>query len=336
MDAIRWIVLGVFCFAWGWADKVEAGEPRPAVERIAFGSCNKHNLPQPLWKCALEFKPDLFIWSGDIVYGDTEDMAVLKSKYDLQLAQPDYANFLKTVPVIGVYDDHDFGVNDGGKEYPQREGSSRLLLDFLGEPAESPRRKQAGVYTSYDYGTGDRLVRVILLDTRFHREKPGPEADILGETQWAWLETQLQDSPARLNLIVSSIQVIPEEHKYEKWTNFPKARARLLQLIAESKARGVVLISGDRHLAEISKLEVPGLPYPLYELTSSGMTHSWTKFKGEPNRHRIGEVFNQLHYGLIELEWDGLIPMIALQIRDAENKEAIGLRFPLGEIGSGP
>lgn len=335
MDKLRCcICLAVFVSGaiTALAQAIESG---PELKVVAFGSCNRQDKAQPLWNPILEAKPDLFIWTGDIVYGDTEDMALLKEKYRLQAEQADYMVFTRKVPVIGVYDDHDYGVNDGGKEYPQREASAQLLLDFLGESKESPRRKQEGVYASYDYGEADRLVRVIMLDTRYHREKPGPEADILGEAQWKWLESQLMGSPARVNLIVSSIQILPEQHRFEKWANFPKARERLFDLIAKSKARGVVMISGDRHIAEISRMDVPGVFYPIYEITSSGMTHSFSSFRGEPNNLRVGEPFTELHYGLIAFDWDAVIPTISMEIRDAANKAVRSLRFPLGEIGTG-
>ena len=67
------------------------------------------------------------------------------------------------VPVIGTYDDHDFGINNGGSDYADKEGSQALLLDFLGEPADSARRQRSGVYTSYTFGTSYPVVQIILL-----------------------------------------------------------------------------------------------------------------------------------------------------------------------------
>jgi len=64
--------------------------------------------------------------------------------------------------------------------------------------------------------------------------------------------------------------------------------------------------------------------YPLYDVTSSGMTHSWSRFPGEPNRHRLGVVFPELNYGLLQVDWAADPPMVDLQIRDRHN--AIRLR----------
>ncbi|WP_242072621.1 alkaline phosphatase D family protein [Microcoleus sp. FACHB-68] len=302
------------------------------VSRIAFGSCNKHDLPQPLWQPIISSKPDLWIWLGDIIYGDTSDMKVMQRKYQAEKANPGYQALLKTTPVIGTWDDHDYGKNNAGKEYKKKAESQQELLDFLDEPADSERRQQAGVYTAYTYGTVGKQVKVILLDTRYHRDTPGKNSDILGEQQWNWLEKELKNSQAQINLIVSSIQVLPEEHKNEKWENFPKSRQRLFDLIAETKSPGVIFISGDRHFAEISKMKTGSIPYPLYEITSSGLTHSWEKLEKEPNKYRQGQFFKYLHFGLMEIDWNSKPVLLKLQIRDENNQVKLEQKVNLSEL----
>ena len=78
----------------------------------------------------------------------------------------------------------------------------------------------------------------------------------------------------------------------------------MFDIIVRSEAKGVIFLSGDRHIAEISRIELEGMDYPLYDITSSSLTHSWTSFSGEVNRHRIGEVFNQNNFGLLEIDWN--------------------------------
>jgi alkaline phosphatase D len=119
---------------------------------IAFGSCNREDKEQPLWRVIVGNRPQLWIWLGDNVYGDTEDMDTLQAKYYRQRSNPGYQLLAVSAPIIGIWDDHDYGVNDGGKEYPKKKQSQQLMLDFLGEPKNSPRRKQAGAYASYTYG----------------------------------------------------------------------------------------------------------------------------------------------------------------------------------------
>jgi alkaline phosphatase D len=154
---------------------------------------------------------------------------------------------------------------------------------------------------------------------------------MLGPVQWRWLEEELTHSTARINILVSSTQVIPQDHKWEKWANFPASRQRLFALIRSSQVSGLIIISGDRHMAEISKLDDPGLPYPVYEVTSSGMTHSWHDFTHEPNRHRVGQVFPGKNFGTIDIQWTS-DPEVMLRVHDEENEIVLWEFLRLSQI----
>lgn len=287
-------------------------EVSTALTSIAFGSCNKQDLPQPLWNPILEENPDLWIWLGDNIYGDTDDMGLLKSKYDSQYNQVDYVKIRESMDVIGIWDDHDFGINDGGVNYAQKVQSQKLMLDFLDEPANSERRNQNGAYASYTYGEGEQRVKIYLLDARYFRDTldkadrvyiPNLEGTILGEQQWIWLENEFKNSDAAINLIASGVQFIAEEHPYEKWANFPNERQKLMQLIADSGIKSPVFLSGDRHIAEVAKTELPN-GNEIFEITSSGLTHTWKEWKPEPNKYRVaGDHVAELHYGMLNIDW---------------------------------
>lgn len=296
-----------------------------AISTIAFGSCNKHDLPQPLWDPILAEDPDLWIWLGDNIYGDTHDMELLKSKYDSQYKQEDYVKIRENMEVIGIWDDHDYGINDGGVNYAQKDESQQLMLDFLDEPKTSERRNQEGAYASYTYGDGDQKVKIYLLDTRYHRDTleradgayiPNEEGTILGEAQWNWLKNEFKNSDAAINLIASGIQFLAEEHPYEKWANFPKERDRIMNLIAESGIKSPVLLSGDRHIAEVAKTQLPN-GKDIYDITSSGMTHTWNEWRPEANKYRVaGDHIAELHYGLLTIDWENQTMVFSIRGED--------------------
>ena len=75
----------------------------------------------------------------------------------------------------------------------------------------------------------------------------------MGKQQWEWFEQEIK-RPADLTLVVSSIQMISDQHRFEKWGNYPHERKRLLKLIDDAKLPGVVLISGDRHLKFLKRI----------------------------------------------------------------------------------
>ncbi|MGM0582385.1 MAG: alkaline phosphatase D family protein [Bacteroidota bacterium] len=305
---------------------------------LAFGSCNRQNLEQPLWQPIMDHNPDLFMFLGDNIYGDTDDMQVLEEKYELQKNEKDYKKLRNEMPVIGVWDDHDYGRNDAGKEYEYRDESQQMFLDFFDVSEEDTRREREGVYSSYDLKWKSHTIRVILLDARYHRDElerknrvyqKNEEGTILGEEQWSWLENELSDDEVSLYIIASGIQFISEKHDYEKWANFPQERQKLFELVQEKQPKAALLLSGDRHIAEISNLQVEGLNYPLIDVTSSGLTHVWENAPQEPNPNRIGKLVNVLNYGLLKIEESGKGLRVIAEIRgkDQELFQVFGMVY---------
>lgn len=294
------------------------------ISKIAFGSCSRQDDPDQMWKAINESGPELWIWLGDIIYADTHDMEKMKSMYDKQKSNADYQRLMQTSQVIGVWDDHDYGINDGGKNYSMKNESKKELLDFLDVPKENPVYGHPGVYNSYAFGKGDQKIKIILLDTRSFRDTldrskiydPNPNGDVLGKDQWKWLKKEFKNSDARVHIIGSGIQFIASEHGYEKWSNFPKARQRMIDLLSKTKPQNPIIISGDRHIAEISKMDVPNLKTPLFDFTSSGLTHTWDRISAEPNKYRDGNFIIKKNYGMILIDWS--ISQITFQIKGHE------------------
>ena len=156
-------------------------------------------------------------------------------------------------------------------------------MDFFHVPKDDKMRHQEGVYSFKDFDQGK--LRVILLDNRYHRDEyANKSGDFLGDVQWSWLHDTLATSSARVNLIVSGLQVLPDSYlrsRTEAWSKLPLARLRLLNMIAESDASGILLISGDVHFSELMSATCrcdSNVSFELPEVTSSGMTHSWATY----------------------------------------------------------
>lgn len=327
-----------------------AGAEDEPLSRILFGSCAKEDQPQPIWDAVVATKPDVFLFIGDNIYGDSEDMDVLRAKWQELGDQPGFQKLRQTCPVLATWDDHDYGANDAGREYPKREESQQVFLDFFNEPDDSPRRETPGVYDAKIFGPPGKRVQIILLDTRYFRSplvrKPqnhepgdgyhGPyvpnddlDATMLGPAQWEWLQEQLRQ-PAEVRIIASSIQVVPNEHGWEKWGNLPRERRRLFDTIAETNAKGVVFISGDRHTAEISGFD-PGVGYTLYDVTSSSLNRP-SRWRNEINPHRVGITYSWENFGAILVDWDADAPILRLQIRGLEGDVKLQKKVRLSEL----
>src|SRR5262245_53719857 len=269
-----------------------ADDPNKVLTKIAFGSCVDQDKPVPIFDTMAATKPDLLLMIGDNMYADLDKKVkvtpeVIREKYQQMAKLPAFVKLKGACPLmLGTWDDHDYGKNDGDGTWEHKDGAQREFLDFFGVPENDPRRKQKGIYHAQVFGPPGKRVQVILLDTRYFRSplKKGPfdpktriapyipntdpDATMLGADQWKWLEEQLK-KPAEVRLLVSSVQVISDEHPFEKWGNFPKEREKLYALLKSTGANGVLILSGDRHLAEVS-LDTKALSYPLYDITSSG------------------------------------------------------------------
>ncbi|MCL6462157.1 MAG: alkaline phosphatase family protein [Flavobacterium micromati] len=299
---------------------------------IAFGSCDNQKIKNELWLAIDQNNPSVWIWGGDNIYSDTEDMKVLNDNYQIQKQDAQYLKFIKNKIILGTWDDHDFGKNDGGVEYPFKRESQQLFLDFIGTSKNALERKRDGVYTSKIITIDNNKVKIIVLDSRFFRTALTKAIDskkrfqpnelgqgtLLGSDQWKWLENELQTSDANFNIIVSSIQFLSNKHGFETWGNFPHEVEKLEKMIVSTKAQGTIMISGDRHISTFSSKIIDGLPYPLIDFTSSGLTHTYKGFSGEENPYQKGEVVKDINFGLLKFDFKN--NKVIMEIRGKENK----------------
>ncbi len=304
------------------------------IHRIAFGSCAFQWNEQKIWDRVVNAKPDVFLYIGDAIYGDYDGKQVidvskktLSADWSKVAAKSTFQRLQQNVPIMATWDNHDYGKNDGGAEFNLKDVSRDLFLDFFGEPKDSKRRRSPGLYDAKTFGPAGQRVQIILLDTRYFKgpylldkrskkerlalgltgtlgkyaPNQDPNVTLLGSEQWQWLESQL-NKPAEIRLIVSSMQVIPDEKGMDEWGNYPLERQKLFDLLQKMGANGVILLSGNVHFAEISKVETK--TYPLFEFTSSGLTHNNHKYPKAKNSYRVTGPYDRLNFGLIEIDWN--------------------------------
>jgi len=321
-----------------------------ALTRIAVGSCRSQEAPAPVLDALLARDPDLFLYIGDNVYGDvwslSPDMAVLKEAYGELSQQEDFQRVAARVPILPIWDDHDYGMNDAGGSYYGKFGSEAIFETYWGLE-EHPMASRDGVYYSQTFGPEGERVQVIMLDTRFFRTAltrspdrgaPGMERyipseaddqDMLGGEQWAWLEETLRQ-PAELRLLVSSVQVLADAHGWEAWKQLPQSQSRLFETIARSEAGGVVLISGDRHLSALYR-QTGVTDYPLYELTASSLNRPVRDENDEMSSNQLGAAYSRVNFGEIEIDWQR--GLLTFTVRDVDGHAVRDQSVALAEIG---
>ena len=242
----------------------------PGVTRIALIGCHQQDRPAPALALYPKTDPDLVIWVGDNVYADTTDdpshiercLAVLEAK-------PGFRELRDLAPFAVTWDDHDYGLNNSGRHYAHKRASADIFRRFWRLEEQIPAERD-GIYHAQLHDFGGKRLHVVLLDVRYNRDDPGPEADMLGEAQWQWLAEELK-TPSDLRLIVSGTQILVEpESGWETWTQYPRSLERLVELLRRSQCERTLFITGDQHYAEVGR--APGmLDFDLVEVMFAGI-----------------------------------------------------------------
>jgi alkaline phosphatase D len=316
----------------------------PKSPRIAFGSCFHQEKDQSFWRVIANTKPDLFVMLGDAGYPNKSsyetngDVDAIAKSYSRLAANADFQAFNARVPILAIWDDNDFGASDAGGDYPFKQESRHLFLDFWGSRSLVARPiVEDGVYCAFEFGAQGERVQIILPDLRYNRSpwvavdpverklraaknigpyaSGPPSSTFLGNNQWAWLDHVLQ-RPAEIRILGSAVQFASEGRGWESWANFPHEKQRLATLIAQTRAKGVVVISGDAHFAETCRQD-DGVAYPLWDITSSGLTETWPKPGNSKNRFD-NQVLVGTNFGILDLNLKDKRVDYAIRLTDGQ------------------
>jgi alkaline phosphatase D len=312
------------------------------LTRIAVGSCTQQDATIPILAAVAASRPDLFLDMGDNVYGDDDSgdpaLPVLAAAYETLEKNRDFAALRAEVPILAVWDDHDYARNDGGAEWAGKGRAEELFEAFWG--ASSLGGGHDGVYGAAVFGPEGRRVQVVLLDTRSFRSAlrptdqrdapgrerylpdPDPDKTMLGAEQWRWLAAELA-KPAEIRLIVSSIQVLADAHGYEAWRTLASEQARLVEALGATP--GVVLLSGDRHVAAIYEQGSPGRIVP--ELTASSLNKSFGATYDEQSSNQVGPAYAPVNFGVVDIDWTNRTLSLSVRGRDGSTQRSRTLSF---------
>eukprot|EP01084_Bolivina_argentea_P008865 16572_1 len=287
----------------------------PKTTRISIGSCIFPNRDKSILHKIANRNPDLFIMTGDATYLDYEsidldsNLGILKGHFigvpsptegktqsevkqlwkqvwDMVIKDKHWLTLKQKTKILSIWDDHDYGQNDGTYKNKYRELAKELYLNAMDIDTNDIRRQRNGLYYYYPLKVKltdniTKIIDIILLDIRYFAKQDG-ELNILGNEQWIWLEDILMNKlHGDLTLIASGIQITPISRikTAETWARYPESQKRLFKLINEIKVKKkqeIILISGDVHRGEIMKVVCQYGNYfnEFTEVTSSGLTHS--------------------------------------------------------------
>lgn len=250
-------------------------------------------------------KAAFMLWTGDAWYSREVDYFSewgLWYRASHDRAVPVLQKFLKAMPHFAIWDDHDYGPNDIGKNYILKETSRKIFNSYFCNPSSGENGQ--GIYTMTSWGDAD----IFMLDDRWWRSadrvkdsvdgKPNPNKTMFGAQQLEWLKNSLLFSTAPFKIIVTGSQVLNTVSPFDKLIDFPAEYYELLNFLQEHRVNGVLFLTGDRHHSEILKMDRKGT-YPLYDITVSPLTSGTHKFFGPEinNPMRVLGVDEKQNYG---------------------------------------
>ena len=285
--------------------------------KIALGSCLHQDHPAPIWDAVKDNNIDSFFFLGDNIYGDVPSGLPWKLKRSYDKQKKVLPSWLMSKQIHVIWDDHDYGKNDGGGSYRFKEYAQDLYIDFWGIPDNDPRANREGIYYQQLQNINGLRVLFVGLDTRYFRsnikEKDDvylpnlePEATFLGDKQWEWLKDTLKQEHDLL-ILASSIQVLATEHRFEKWSNIPSERNKLLTLLESLDSR-VIVVSGDRHRAGLYQYN------DITEITASSLNRP--TYSEETDSLLLGKTYTENNFGLISIEKD----LVEISVINVDNQ----------------
>ena len=304
--------------------------------KLAFGSCFHHrtnNRDSGIFKAIKRTNPDAWLWLGDMAYLDdpieypligahgfkftnTEER---QKRFNESKFDPLYQEMIQQddTKVYGIWDDHDYGIDNGNKNNPVKEEVRKMFLEAIDEPKDSKRwTRKGGIYESY-FLDEQKNIKLILLDDRYNKDDPKDESipyeekSDLGLEQEEWYVKELTESTAHFTIVAFGTKVMADDRLLFMEVPYPRTK-RLLLTTANPNTK-IVLITGDVHFAEINvdmcTKHVHG--YPISEFTSSGLTHTFIydfghlsgpimDFLFPDTYNRAEDRYLDLNFGLLE------------------------------------
>jgi alkaline phosphatase D len=288
----------------------DTGPAAEALTKIGFGSCNRLEMNQGFWPRIVERKPQAFLFLGDAIYVDHDNT------YPQLAGIAGFKSLMAMVRPFVIWDDHDYGGNDTGASYKDKVGAKKRFLDFWASygaiPMGSPRWTREANYDANIVGPPGKEVQIIMLDNRTDKGSP-PGGSVLGMQQWTWLEAELR-KPARLRIVMSGMELISTSTTPEGWGLFKPEQQHFYDVLKASGAKGVIVLSGDKHYCEISRRDDTGIGYPLYDFTSSPMSAPPEALEANMYRDGAASSISDYNFGTITIDWAPADPTVHVEI----------------------
>ncbi len=252
---------------------------------FAFASCGRTGSTNHSYELIRRHQPLFFLCTGDFHYEDVHSTQVEKfhEAYDRVLGSPVQARLYREVPLVYLWDDHDFCGNNSDERGLGRTAVRQAHRDYFPHYPLMDNSATGPIAQSFNVGR----VKFILTDLRSERDPSrwwdNPRKTMMGGPQREWWKRELLAANGRFPLIfwVSSVPWIGsmqtnhywpvpaeasgyfhhEQLSYvattnlhptkpvavDSWAAYAYERAELATFVKRHNIRGLVILHGDMH-----------------------------------------------------------------------------------------
>jgi alkaline phosphatase D len=287
------------------------------------------------------------LWLGDNIYlRDPEwtSREGINRRYRYYRSHASMKKLMQAAPHVAIWDDHDFGPDDADASFVNRRWTREMFHRYWPLPYDPPADGLYGMVT-----VGD--VDIFMLDDRSYRypnrwPAEAPEKAMYGPAQMQWLKAALVYSRAPFKLVAGGTQFFNKvsraqpgaPYRGETWSNFPAEQESLMRFLAETRIPGVVFLSGDRHLAQMFRIERQGL-YPLHEVTTSPLTAGAIANPVDAERNNPemipGTMYNDRNFAMITVTGARTKRAISIELRDTAGNKRWDWQASAAELAEG-
>ena len=257
---------------------------------------------------------NFMLWLGDNLYyllNYRSYKSQLKINIKARLKQP-LNKFLNATQNYAIWDDHDYGSDNSDGSFKKKTTSLNVFQQFWPNP-------QNDTFNYYTFKQQD--AQFFMLDDRYNNNK---DKAVLGETQLQWLKNNLKQSNSTFKFIGIGMQALNPISTLECFYKTDTEYKELIAFIKAEKISGIIFLSGDRHHAELMRIDEDGL-YPLYDFTTSPLTMYPIKLSkksreyNNPNKVK-GTYFPSYNYGKVSISGNATNRKCTIELKNNKGK----------------
>ncbi len=305
--------------------------------KFACSSCAQPGSNNAVFDIIREREPLFFLHMGDLHYKNigVNDLASFRSGYTETLALSKQANLFRNIPIVYMWDDHDYGPNDSDSTAPGKEASRLTYQEFTPHYPLPAGSGNVPIYHAFSVGR----VRFIVSDLRSERDTVSKPDDanktMMGSAQKAWFKNELLDAKnvykAPVIFWVSTMPYLTSSGA-DDWSHFQTERTEIANFIKDNAISGMHILSGDAHMLaqddgrNSDYASGGGAPIPIFQASPLNSPGS---FKGGP--YSVGNFpyanDGRGQFGQIEIDDDGGSRVDVRLIGYRENDEMLRMEF---------